>query len=357
MPPDAVREITRQARICYGGNWVDFPFQKNIHQLPKEEFLDCLYDLYFADQSRSCGSFKEMAYTRFGRSIAEKFLLPYNRKLYACDPDILNADAMGRFFPRATMDDVVRSFKSPDPRSYNSTFLYPHKGAVQFVEALWHALDPAGIALDEDVTRVDPDARIVETSRRRIRYEYLISSLPFPMLLDLIGRRDDARRLTWSKVLVFNLGFDAKGPRGIHWIYFPEEKYRFYRVGFYDNLLASDRMSLYVEIGLGNTESVDPERELDAALRGLAEAGIVQTQRLVCSESLLLDPAYVHITRESRRLFCDADRWLRSLGIYSIGRYGGWKYCSIEDNIIEARNLARDLNLVRTNPPRNTCDA
>ena len=25
--------------------------------------------------------------------------------------------------------------------------------------------------------------------------------------------------------------------------------------------------------------------------------------------------------------------------IYSIGRYGGWKYCSMEDNILEAYNL------------------
>jgi hypothetical protein len=25
--------------------------------------------------------------------------------------------------------------------------------------------------------------------------------------------------------------------------------------------------------------------------------------------------------------------------VHSIGRYGGWTYCSIEDNIVEARTL------------------
>ena len=30
--------------------------------------------------------------------------------------------------------------------------------------------------------------------------------------------------------------------------------------------------------------------------------------------------------------------------IYSIGRYGSWTYCSIEDNILEARDLAEKLN-------------
>ena len=29
--------------------------------------------------------------------------------------------------------------------------------------------------------------------------------------------------------------------------------------------------------------------------------------------------------------------------IYSIGRYGSWTYCSIEDNIIEAKDLAKNL--------------
>ena len=37
----------------------------------------------------------------------------------------------------------------------------------------------------------------------------------------------------------------------------------------------------------------------------------------------------------SRRLA----RILRAHGVYPIGRYGGWTYCSIEDNIVEARTL------------------
>lgn len=28
------------------------------------------------------------------------------------------------------------------------------------------------------------------------------------------------------------------------------------------------------------------------------------------------------------------------MGVYSIGRYGSWTYCSIEDNIKEAQALA-----------------
>lgn len=58
---------------------------------------------------------------------------------------------------------------------------------------------------------------------------------------------------------------------------------------------------------------------------------------------MLLDPAYVHIRSDSNQAFArQAARWQEE-GIYSIGRYGGWKYCSIEDNVLEARALAERL--------------
>ena len=107
--PDLLLTVRKSTRIRYKDRLVDYPFQKNIHQLEKEEFIDCLYDLFNA--GGPFGTFKEMLYAKFGKSIAEKFLCPYNRKLYACDLDLLDKDAMGRFFPYADPVDIVRNFR------------------------------------------------------------------------------------------------------------------------------------------------------------------------------------------------------------------------------------------------------
>ena len=101
----------RRSFVSYAGRQIDFPFQKNIHQLPQAEFIDCLYDLYFARTEGSVSpepedNFKQMLYARFGRAIAEKFLIPYNEKLYATDLATLDKDAMGRFFPHADLTDI-----------------------------------------------------------------------------------------------------------------------------------------------------------------------------------------------------------------------------------------------------------
>ena len=74
-------------------------------------------------------SFGAMLYARFGRSIAEKFLIPYNEKLYATDLDTLDVDAMGRFFPHADIADIIANMRpGAKDGGYNATFTYPAGG-------------------------------------------------------------------------------------------------------------------------------------------------------------------------------------------------------------------------------------
>ena len=351
MPPDEVATVVRDSRIHFRGVELDFPFQKNIHQLPKEDFVDCLYDLYFRHEQVAAleglapGSFKRMLYEKFGRGIAERFLIPYNEKLYACDLEELDSEAMGRFFPHADLDEIVRNMRQPDNRSYNSTFTYPRGGAIEYVKALAGEVPTEQLLLSTPLTSVDLASKTATLGDgRKLGFDHLISSAPFDRLLRMCGLEPEPGTFTYNKVLVFNLGFDKKGPPDVHWTYVPERDYAFYRVGFYDNILDGDRMSLYIEIGLAPDAPVDAEATLPRVLEDLGRIGVVTDQELVAWHSVVLDPAYVHITRASRQAFAELSATLALRGVHSIGRYGGWTYCSIEDNIIEARALARRFN-------------
>lgn len=346
MQGQRILKVAKDSRVHWKGELIDFPFQKNIHQLPKDDFIDCLVDLYFKED-RPAASFREMLYAKFGRSIAEMFLVPYNEKLYATDLGALDVDAMGRFFPYADVDDIVRNFRRPDNRSYNATFTYPEGGAIQYVHALLAGVEPARVALKERLESIDLDSKIAMTSQgRRIAFEHLVSSAPFPALLSMASVEHDPSSFTWNKVLVFNLGFDRKGPRGIHWIYYPQRELVFYRLGFYDNIFGTERMSLYAEVGFPREARIDQAVVAATRERVLADlevAGVVDGHRLVSHHSVVLDPAYVHITKTSLAEVARLKEGLAARGVHSIGRYGSWTYCSIEDNIVEARALAEQL--------------
>ncbi|MBA2660879.1 MAG: FAD-dependent oxidoreductase [Bradymonadaceae bacterium] len=350
MPDDEVVTVEKLSKIIVDQSWIDFPFQKNIHQLPKEQFIDCLYDLYFRNEAAKDfdqASFKGMLYEKFGRSISEMFLVPYNEKLYACDLEQLDRDAMGRFFPHADLEDIVRNMRRPDNASYNASFTYPKNGAIMYVNALKSEVPDDRVLLGEGIVKIDLAQKIATTTLgRTVAFEYLISSAPFNRLLELSALPHDPATFSYNKVLCFNLGFDRKGPEDVHWVYFPEHKYSFYRVGFYDNILNTERMSLYVELGYAANDVPDVEAARTRVLADLREAGIVSDHELVAHHDVVLDPAYVHITRQSREVFERLSGVLALRGVHTIGRYGGWTYCSIEDNIVEARALAARFNML-----------
>lgn len=353
MPGQDIRTVVKKSFISYAGRQIDFPFQKNIHQLPQDEFIDCLHDLYFARApgmpQQPEGNFKEMLYARFGRSIAEKFLIPYNEKLYATDLAALDRDAMGRFFPYADLTDIVRNMKQADNASYNASFTYPAGGAIEYVKALASEVEPSAIRLGEAAQGIDLEKKIVRTAKGEYRFNRLVTSAPFPALLELCGLPVDDT-WTWNQVLVFNLGFDAKGPKDVHWVYFPDRSLPFYRIGFYDNIFDGPRMSLYVELGSQRGAKIDVAQARDAVLAGLKREGIITTQKLVSEHSVVMNPAYVHITSRSNAEVARLKAQLEAKGVYSIGRYGSWTYCSIEDNIIEARSLATKLGVAKAWP-------
>ena len=336
--------VQKYTQIKYKDRLIDFPFQKNIHQLEHEEFIDCLCDLFEKD-AIDITSFKSMLYAKFGKSIAEKFLIPYNEKLYATDLNRLDADAMGRFFPYADKEDIIRNFRAHKNDSYNGSFLYPKGGAIQYVNAIARDVKQETISLNERVEYIDLDKHRLRTNKRVINYDNVISTIPLVNLLRLTDVQYQQDAFTWNKVLVFNLGFDSSSDdKYNHWIYFPEKKYCFYRVGFYSIIIPADRMSLYVELGFAKDDEINVDYMLKRTMHDLAEAGIISSQQLISWHSVIMDPAYVHITQQGIAETQRLKQLLAQNNVYSIGRYGSWNYSSIEDNMIEAKNLAQMID-------------
>jgi protoporphyrinogen oxidase len=318
-------QVTKITDIDYKRNIIDFPFQFNIDQLPKAEYKECLEDLNNVGET-DLSTFKSFVRSTLGKGICDKFIIPYNEKLYACDLDELEYDSMGRFFPKSKA------------KSYNDTFIYPKGGSYEYIKSVLKRLDSNKILLNTELISLDLENKIAKTNKGDIKFEQLISTLPF-------NKFNPNPKLSANKVAVFNLGFSTGSPIKTHWRYFPGNEI-FYRVGFYNNILGQEKLSLYVEIGAQADRKLDETELLMQVLADLEDSGIIEggVHELVDYQFLVMNPAYVHITKDSKQIY---DEWCQEYnpqGIYSIGRYGSWTYCSIEDNIIEAQQTVKILN-------------
>ncbi len=347
MKGEEIINQIKNTKIYYKNKLINYPFQTNIHQLEKEEFIDCLYDLYNKTEKENYENFLDMLYGKFGKSIVEKFLKPYNEKLYACDLNNLDKNAMGRFFPYADIKQIINNMKKNENVSYNNTFLYPRKGAISFLNKLYENLNPKQIILNTEIRHIDIENKIAILSNgEEINYRYLINSIPLNKFFELVDDENTKKleqEVSYNKVLVFNLGFENKSQNKEHWIYFPEKDINFYRVGFYNNILDEEKLSMYVEIGFSKEDSIDVENELTKTLDNLKKIGIIKDNNLKEYSTIIMDPAYVHINEKTNIKVQEYIKKLEKEDIYTTGRYGAWTYCSMEDAMIAAKSIAQRI--------------
>ena len=351
MPKDDIIYNDKCTKILYKGKFIDFPFQTNIHQLDKEEFIDCLYDLFNKEEKDKYDNFLDMLYGKFGKSIVEKFLKPYNEKLYAVDLTKLDVDAMGRFFPYADKEAIINNMKNSKVNSYNASFLYPKNGAASFIKILYDGLDKNKVLLNTSVTSLDLYKKIAKLSNgEEVEYEYLINTMPLNKFLKLIGGHDSlVDEMSYNKVLVLNLGFDKSSPlcKKEHWLYIPSKDCNYYRIGFYNNILGEEKLSMYVEIGYGKDDKItdkEIEKQLKLTLENLQKSGIIsKDMKLVDHETIIMDPAYVHIETETTKKIDKLKEDFKNKNVYTIGRYGAWIYNSMEDSMVKAKELAEEI--------------
>lgn len=352
MDPKDIIIKNKCTKIYYKGKLIDYPFQTNIHELEKEEFIDCLYDLFNKEEKDNYDNFLDMLYGKFGKSICEKFLKPYNEKLYAIDLKELDQDAMGRFFPYADLKAIINNMKNKKDNSYNNHFLYPRGGAGSFMNILYQHLDSDRVLLNTAVVSIDLDAKIaILNNGQTIHFEYLINTMPLNRFLEVI---DDSKYqklhdlLSYNKVLVFNLGFNKKSKlTQENWIYVPDPNINFYRIGFYDNILDTNKLSMYIEIGYPKDVKITSsmiEEQLKLTLENLKQMDILtDDMKLEEYVALIMDPAYVHISTKTDKMVKEFMNDMASKNVYSIGRYGAWTYCSMEDSMLKAKELAERI--------------
>lgn len=349
LKKEDIVEKDKCTKIFFKNNLIDYPFQMNIHQLEKQDFIDCLYDLFNKEEKEEYENFLDMLYGKFGKSITEMFLKPYNEKLYAIDLKKLDRNAMGRFFPYADKEQIIKNMKKSEDKSYNNTFLYPKNGAETFINILYNKLDKERIKLSTQVQEINEKEKYIITDKgEKIFYKYLINTSPlnrFFKLFNNLKLEKLSEEMSYNKVLVFNLGFDSKSEFiKEHWMYIPEKDINYYRIGFYDNILNQDKLSMYVEIGFSKNAPIDVNKELSKTLENLKKQGIIRdNMHLEEYMSIIMDPAYVHINEETDKKIKNEMKKMNDMGIYSIGRYGAWTYCSMEDCMVEAKKLSKKI--------------
>ena len=155
-----------------------------------------------------------------------------------------------------------------------------------------------------------------------------------------------AARLRHNTVYVLNLG--VKGVKSdMHWGYFPEARFPFYRAGLATNfskeLAPRGCASFYIEIATDGRVP-DLASAETAVIGGLKACGLIKSAAQVVERLWLKIPcAYVIYDADRTKALPVISGWLKSRKAGSIGRYGAWKYSFMEESVKEGLEAAGAL--------------
>ncbi|MDR3256441.1 MAG: NAD(P)-binding protein [Endomicrobium sp.] len=353
-----IDKINRNASICIKNKFVPYPFQTNLYHLNEKMKKECIDGILKRKNIEISTKmpFLEWSKAMFGTGITKYFMKPYNQKLWSYDLNKMTAEWSESFIPKLNTENIIKSAysKSKGRYGYNSTFYYPkNRGCGALIDGLTKKIK---INANTKTKKIDiKNKTIFSFDGKLYKYNKIISTQALPELIKQITNvplnvKTAAEKLLASSVRCINIGI--KSEKGIpqllkdrHWVYVPEMKFPFYRIGIYSNInknnAPGNSYSFYVEYSSFNGRYKNTEN----VMMDFKKIGFIRnTDEIVAVNIIDMPYAYVIFDKNRQKSIEIINTFLNKNGIFSIGRYGAWEYSFIEKNIKDAKAIAELIN-------------
>ena len=238
MPKEEWKLFKRDSRIVIGDQQVGHPLEANIWQLPVDSQVEVLSSIARSgcnSGKQKPGKFKDWIIWKLGDRIAEMYMLPYNRKMFADELDELGTYWLEKL-PDVSFEDTLRSCL--EHRAYgkqpgHASFYYPEKYGYGELWLRMAAEIASNILYQVDVTGIDLEKKTVTAADGHIwEAEYIITTIPWRSFETIEGMPQEivssVKKLKSSAIETRYIGekLDTKA----QWLYIPDEKKPYHRI-------------------------------------------------------------------------------------------------------------------------------
>lgn len=365
MGLDAFNVIKRRSFIYSQQRYTRYPYQVNLYGLPPKTIAECIEGFVTRPhKKKEPRSFHEWVLTSFGQGFANHFFFPYQQKIFDYDVKKLTASWTGRFVPQTSLQAMIQGAVSDsyeEDIGYNARFFYPKQGGIITWLAKLHEQLLNPVHTGHSVKTVDLINKcVIFENNHREPFNHLITTLPLDILLKSLKEKSDshlktaAPSLLCNSVINFNLGIARENLSERHWIYFPETEYPFYRVGFPHNFSSTMApfacSSLYGEFSYLHKSEAEVNELLKASLKKTKELFNLRESEILTKKIIPIKHAYVIYNQWRDKNVPRIHEKLEEADVYSIGRYGAWKYSSMQEGVLDGKACALKILKNYTEP-------
>ncbi len=362
LPPEVIKDCIVGAIDARYGTSHEHGSEKQC-SLSKVE--DCCADgtLDTANASssgvkRETQNFEEFIYKVWGAGIAKHFAIPYNKKLWTLPLTQMETSWLGGRVPLPNLDEIIDGALQPvgKPMGPNARFGYPKKGGFQALMSGFIPHINGDIELNADVVQIIPrEHLVVLADGRRYHYDNLISTMPLPELVRLIGPdapedvQRAARGLRHISIRCVNIGIARENITDKHWIYYPEDTI-FHRIFVQGNASlecnAPGGFGFTCEISYSPWKPlpVDGDELIARCIADCIKVGMMTPEDKVITANLVDMPyAYVIYDHARNKNVATVKAWLEKFNIILAGRYSEWEYYNSDHAFLAGKKAAETV--------------
>jgi len=345
----------RNAWVYSFHRYVRYPFQFHLYGLPASVVKECIAGFIRKSEGKKLMAKRDLNFLdwinhKLGKGIARHFMVPYNRKFWTVSPAKLTYEWTQGFVPIPSLSELIAGSRidSKNDVGYNSRFWYPQKGGIQELARAFSAKIKKVDTCHEAVKLDIRNKKVYFQNGNVQAFDKLIFTLPLPEILRLCphlssGIEHNLKQLRYASIFNLNLGIDRNNISDKHWVYFPGKDYCFFRTGFYYNFslhnAPSAASSLYAEVSYSPSQplSKNINRRI---IEGLIKSKILNRKdKIIASDVNDIRYGYVLFDKNYKKSTQEIIQGLREKDIYCCGRYGSWRYLSMADTILDAKQL------------------
>ena len=355
--PKPLYKQNRSAWVYSFGRYLEYPFQANLYNLPKNIITECLvglYDTILTHKNSTPNNLLEWIDQSFGSGIAKHFMIPYNQKIWAFPLDKIVTHWAGDRIVQPNYKEIITgALQSTNFENYpNHIVSYPQSGGFEdMFQSFAKYFNMAKYLINDEAQEIDLENKVIRlTSGNHLNFNKVISTVPLTHLVKCtknISQQclEASQKLEHFSLYLVNIVINKPNMTEKQRIYSADPDIPFHKLVLNSNssdfLRNKKVFGIQAEVSFSQYKKVNKDKLLEDVFKSLIQIGLVNKKDEPLTHNIVelpyAYPIYTSDWKQSREILFD---YYNSNNVFCAGRFGEWLYINSDKAILRGMEAA-----------------